>query len=89
MPLAPWLISLVGPVIAKALVQLGLGAITYVGMAETLSYLLTTAKSSFLGIDPVYLQLLAVAGVPQGLGIISGAMVARIAFAQTKKFSLK
>ena len=89
MPLATSLISLVGPVVSKILVQLGIGAITYVGMSDTLSAILLNAKTQFLGLDPVYLQLMAIGGVPQGLGMISGAMTARLAYSQTKKFVIK
>lgn len=86
---ARFLISIAGPMAKEILLKLGIGIVTYTGIKESLDFLIDSAKGSFLGIDSGILQLLSIGGISTALGIISGAMAARVAQSTVKKFILK
>lgn len=76
--LAALLMGLVGPMVLRALTTLGLGLITFTGVAAALDGLIQQAVSNYQSIPADILGLAGLAGVPQAVGIICGAMVARV-----------
>ena len=78
--LAVWLMSMVGPLAKKILVVLGIGTISYAAMTPLLNSLINHAKTSYGQIGGALAQFLALAGIPEVFGIISGALLARLSF---------
>lgn len=75
-----WVLSLVVPIVQRVLVALGLGTIAYTGLS-TLGAALTIAVASSWG--QVAVSIIAIAtlgGIPQSMGIILGALAARLAY---------
>lgn len=73
------LMSLVGPMVFRCLVLLGVGTVTFTGVTAALQGLIDMATSNWSGVGADVLALGSIAGIPQCLGIITGAMVARTA----------
>jgi len=76
---ASWLLALIGPLAAKALLYLGITVLTFTGVDAAFGAVVNLAKSSYGGMPAAILGLCAMAGVPQALGIIFGAFNARLA----------
>lgn len=79
-----WVASAVGPLAKRVLSALGIGWITF----ESLSALITQAREAIIGLWSQAGDVLAIAelaGVGTAIGIILGAVVARIAFVQLAK----
>lgn len=76
---ASWLLALIGPLGARALLYLGVSVLTFTGVDAAFGAIVDLAKSSYGGMPPAILGLCAMAGVPQALGIIFGAFNARLA----------
>ena len=77
--MAAFLLALIGPLVIKALIALAIGTVTFTGVTVALSGLITMATSNWSSVFPAVLQLASLAGVPEALGIICGAMTARVA----------
>jgi hypothetical protein len=65
-------------VVLRVLAQLGIGVLTFTGVDTALSGLISTAQSNWSGMSAAVLGLAGVAGMPACLGIIAGAMTARV-----------
>lgn len=87
MPLASWLVSLAAPIATKVLLALGIGTLTYVG--------LDTAYNAAQGLVIQYygqmgassMAIVDLAGVGQAIGIILGAMAARLSLIMVGRLS--
>lgn len=75
---ASWLLSLCGPLILRALTVLGLGTLTFTGVTVALQGLIDMAVNNYASVPSDVLGLAGVAGIPQCIGILCGAMVARV-----------
>lgn len=75
--LAAWLISMVGPLVLRALTMLGIGVIAFTGVTAAVQGLIDMATSNWSSVPSDILALGSIAGIPQALGIICGAFVAR------------
>lgn len=75
---ATMLMTLAGPMVLRALTVLGLGTITFTGVTVALQGLIDIAVNNYASIPSDVLGLAGVAGIPQAIGIICGAMVARV-----------
>lgn len=78
MNLATFLMGLVGPLALRVITALGMGVVTFTGVDAALSGLIAQAQSSWAGIGADVLGLAALAGIPAALGIVCGAMTARV-----------
>jgi len=78
MNLGAWLLSLAGPLALRVLTALGVGTITFTGVATSLQTLIDMAVSNWAGVGADILALASLAGLPECVGIICGAMVARV-----------
>jgi len=85
MGFAQLLLSLVQPVLARVLVALGFSVVSFVGMDLVMNQLISTAQGAWGGLPVSILQLVGLAGIGQGLGIIMGAVLTRVMIWQLQK----
>lgn len=76
--LAAWLLALVGPLVMRAVVALGFTAVTFTGVSVLANSLITMAQQNWAGMPLVVLQVAGLSGIPECLGMIAGAYVARV-----------
>lgn len=72
------LMGLAGPMVLRALLVLGIGTVTFTGVTASISGLMGSAVNSWAAMPYAVLQLASLGGVPEGLGIVCGAIVARV-----------
>lgn len=77
--LAALLMGLVGPMVLRALTVLGIGLVTFTGVVAGLNAIIQMAQDNWSALPAAMLALASLAGVPQALGLLAGAMVARVA----------
>lgn len=75
---ASFIMGLIGPIALRVLVTLGIGTITFTGVAAGLQGLIDTATQNYAGLSSDVLALCGLAGIPQAIGIVCGAMTARV-----------
>lgn len=78
MPLATFLLSLVGPLLGRILAALGMSVVTIVGLDITIGQLKTMLVSAAGGMASEVLQLFLMAGGGSAVGIILGAINVRV-----------
>lgn len=78
MNLWSFLLSAAGPLALRVIASLGMSVIAFTGVDTALSGLISTAQSSWAGMPAAVLGLAGVAGLPACLGLIAGAMSARL-----------
>lgn len=71
--LAAWLIALVGPLVAKAVIALGFTALTFTGVQAVVDQLIGLAQTHWGSIPAAALNLASLSGIPECLGMIFGA----------------
>lgn len=79
------LMALAGPLARQVMISLGLAVVTFTGVDLALGSLLDAARSAWsggLGADVA--AYVAMSGANTGLGMLAGAMVARVAMLATK-----
>lgn len=69
----------VGPVVVKALAILGISAVTFVGVDSVVSELLAHVTTSYGGMSGSMAQIAGLAGAGQAIGLVLGAINARLA----------
>lgn len=79
MTIAAWLLALVGPLVVRALIALAFTAVTFTGVTIIVDQLVTLAQNSWASLPAAVLQLSALSGIPEVLGMIFGAYAARVA----------
>lgn len=75
--LAAFLMSMAGPLVLRVLTMLGIGVFTFTGVTAAVQGLIDMATSNWGSLPSDILALASIAGIPQALGIITGAFVAR------------
>lgn len=83
-----WLLSLAGPVIKRFLSALGIGIVSYAALSTALNQALGAAKAAMGGLSGDALGLVQLAGVPDAMSIIAGALIARVSLMVLKRFEL-
>lgn len=81
----PWLgaliagaiLNIVGSLISRALVALGLGVVSYVGINTTMTWLKTNFVTSAMGLDSVTLTVMGLLGVGKMVSMVFSALVVR------------
>lgn len=73
-----WLFAALGPLVVRAVVALGFTAVTYTGVTTLVTSLVETAQQNWSALPTVVLQLAALSGIPQVMGMIFGAYMARV-----------
>lgn len=77
--IASFLIAAVGPLAKRVLVALGIGTITYAGLDVAFGAAKNLVISSYGQMSGDVANLVSLAGVGQAIGIILGALAARVA----------
>jgi hypothetical protein len=86
MPIAAFLVAMVGPLAARLLVALGLSLVTLTGMLEAVSALKSAVTSNIASLPAATVQLAGLYGVWDCLGMIFGTLTFCLTWAQTKGF---
>lgn len=73
-----FLAAAVGPLAIRVLTALGFAAVSFAGVQTAFNGLLSSAQSSWSAVSGDVLALASLAGVPEALGLIAGAMSARV-----------
>lgn len=79
MPIAAWLMQLIGPLATRALIALGFTAVSFAGVTAAANSLVTIAQNSWSALPSSVLAIASMSGIPEALGMIMSAYVARIA----------
>lgn len=72
------LINLVGTLVGRVLVALGIAVITYTGVNTTLDFLKTSALSSMMILPPEMISIMGILKVGVCISIITSATAARL-----------
>jgi len=78
--IAIWLMALIGPLAKKVLQVLGVGVVTYGAMTTLVNSLIGHAQSNWGAMAGSALQIASLGGIPEVLGIVTGAVLARVSF---------
>lgn len=78
MTIAAWLMALVGPLVVRGIIALGFTAVTLTGITAASNTLVEIAQSNWSALPVSVLQLASLSGIPESLGVILGAYVARM-----------
>jgi len=73
-----FLFSAVGPLAIRALTLIGFTAVTFTGVMELVNLLISQAQTSWSSLPAAVIAIGSLAGLPQCLGLIFGAFVARV-----------
>lgn len=85
MNLVTWIMSLAGPLARQALVSLGFGIVSYVGISAAVTAALASAQAAWAGSAGDIAGFMGLAGANTALGIIAGGITARVSLMVTKK----
>lgn len=77
MNFATFLMAMIGPLVIRALIAVGFGAVAFTGITELVGGLVSSAQAAWGGVSGAALAIASLAGVPTALGFIFGAFVAR------------
>lgn len=78
MRLVQWLLALAGPMAIKVLVALGFCAVSFAGVQALVNQLIVMAQNNWAAMPVAVLQLSSLSGIPESLGMIAGAYMARV-----------
>ena len=79
MPLGAWLLSMVAPLVIRAIVALGFTAVSFAGVTVAANALLVIAQNNWAALPLSVLQIAHLTGLDICLGMIAGAYMARLA----------
>jgi len=71
----------------RFLISLGVGVVTYTAVILAINNFLSYAKAAYNSMPTTTLNFLAIAGVPEFLGIVTGAIIARISLDFVKRIA--
>lgn len=77
--IAAWIFALIVPLVKKVLVALGIGVVTYAALTPLFNALQSAIIANFGAMGHTTLQLLALGGITESVGIILAAFSARLA----------
>ena len=86
--LGSFLVAIAGPVVRKALTSIGVGIVSYAALSTVLNTALNSAKSALGGFVGETANMVQLSGVFDALSIIAGALIARVALSQLKRFEI-
>lgn len=72
-----FLLQAVGPLAIRVLSVLGMSVVTFTGVVEAVNQMIASATASWAALPAAVLGLASLAGVPEALGMVFGAVVAR------------
>ena len=81
-----WLLAAAGPVAKKVLAVLGVGVISYGAIIPLINSVIGQAQANYGQITGFAASIVALAGLPDVLGILTGAMLAKVSLMVLEKF---
>lgn len=88
MSLGTWLVQLSSPIARQVCLALGVGVVSYAGIDAAVSTMLGTARAAWGSMPADIAAYVALSGVNQGLSLVGGAIVARLALMPLKSLRL-
>lgn len=85
MNMVAFLTSLITPFVGRVLISLGFGVVTYLGVDAILDTFISSISSYINGMDGVIYNVLALSGFIQAIGVLLGAMAARLSLIPLKR----
>lgn len=76
---AAWLMALAVPLAVRVVVGLGFSVVTFTGVTELVAQLVALAQANWSALPATILQLAALSGIPESLGITMAAFSANAA----------
>lgn len=92
MSLFSFLAAAVGPLAVRVLTALGVSVITFTGVTAAVEGLVSAVQSGWGGMPAAMAGLVGVSGAPEALGLVLGAVNARVALwvaASASKWAIK
>lgn len=86
MPIAAFLVAMVGPILTRILASLGVSLITLVGLVAAVSALKAGVMSNIGQLPAATVQLAGLYGIWTALGMVFGAITFVITWRSTKGF---
>lgn len=74
-----WIMAAAVPLAVRVIAALGFTAVTYTGVTALVNELVGIAQQNWSAMPTAVLQLCTLSGIPQVLGMIFGAYMARVA----------
>jgi len=74
---AAWLMAMVAPLVVRGIAAAGFVAVVYTGVDTLVNGLVTYSQTAWAGLPSNVLQLAALSGVPDCLGMIMGAYMTK------------
>lgn len=84
--LGAWLATSIGGLVKRAAVAIGFGTVTYTGLQAAFNLAQAQVVSNYGQLSGASMMLADLAGVGQTIGIILGALSARVGIAVISKF---
>ncbi len=75
-----FLAAVVGPLAKRVLVALGIGVVSYAALSTLVGSVVSALQSNWGQVTGAVLAISSLGGIPQALGIITGALIARVAY---------
>jgi hypothetical protein len=82
-------LGLVGSVVARAFVFLGIGFVTYASVVQQLNSFLAAARDGLSGLPPTAAALFALGGGNVVAGILLGALTGAVSLLAVKKLAFR
>lgn len=86
--MANFFLLLAAPLVKRILAALGVGIITYAGYTVFLDQVKAAIINNFTGMAGPAFEMAAMMGFQQAIGIILGALTARLTIQQVKRFGI-
>ncbi len=80
--------SSAGPIAKRVLAALGLGIISYAGVATALASAISYAQSTYTGFGGYIAAFAGLGGIGEAMGMIAGAMTFRVTVAYMSKIGV-
>lgn len=83
-----FLVALAGPVARRVMISLGLGVVSYGGLTLIATQIKDAVIANYSAISGQVFDLLNLIGLGQAIGILIGAIIARVAFAAVSRIGV-
>ena len=74
-----FLLGMAGPLVVKGVIALGFTAVTFTGVTLLTNQLVQSAQANWAALPSTVINLASLSGIPEFLGMVFGALVARVA----------
>ena len=80
-----WAVAAVGPLVKRALIAVGIGVVSYASLSALANTLIQTVQQQWGGVSGSILQIASLAGIPDAMSLLCGALLARVALVAVTK----